>query len=1168
MRYLAYKRFGIPAFLFGLILLTLGTRQSLMAQSQPVTGTVVDSSGGAVAGATVTIADVNKNEVVKKTTTDANGRFSELDIEPGRYAVTIETPGFKKTTISFDVDVNRQVALGNITLSVGEVSQTVAVNEIAPPVDLNSMDKAYLVNQEQISQLPMNGRNWIALMSTVPGMSSSAQSDFNVNFNDVSQFHGLGGRGSENNFYLDGSPNVDVGDNQSQYTQPSIDALGEFRVLQSAFNAEYGRAEGVAIAVQTKSGTAQFHGDAYEYLRNDFFDAKCVLCNTLSPTLRYDQFGGNLGGWLYIPKISTPGNKKLFFFYNREMTRRTLPGSAYADVPNAQVLSGNFSAWIVPGSKMPYAPYPVGTVFEPGTITRDNNGNITGGTPYPGNIVPQSQWNQQSAALLNVYTKLIPGYASLAPAPSAGYSRYYFNNPDVLDKDQDLARVDYQVNEKFSTFFRWVNDYQKEQFQTGVWASEPFPIQPQVRPKPGSSWSWNLVNTFTPTLAAETILSFNHQSQSLSVVGNNAASISAIGATFPQLYPQTNITNSIPNVNTYTGTGYSTSDGALSTNFGLGNPGWHNWGKDYAITENVTKVLGVHTIKFGAYINWDKKAQTATWPQNSTIDFSSSASMPLDTGNGLANLMLGNFNNYSEANAAIYPYFGFQEQDFYAQDNWKINRRLTLNYGLRFAHIVPTYTIVRGGTPGGEGTFHLYSVDLSKYNPAAAPQINLRTGYLEGNVLQELTNEGLICDPCAGVPKGFAPTKNFLQPRVGFAYDLFGDGKTALRGGFGMFNERLRQNNFNFGAGSNYPNQFSSTALYGNVSSFSVAATGQSPPTMTILPTNDTMPTIYSWYFGVQHELGKGFTLDISYAGNHAVHLMDQRQVNALPAGYTTANSNALPSVNKNYTALLPYLGWGNLTAVETNAYSRYDALMIRATRRFTKGLTGNVNYTFSKTMDIVDNDSDQINNPFNIAAQYATAGYDQTHVFSTDWVYFFPQVTQNRALGVLLNGWEFTSILSIHSGMPFSIYSNGNLDGYNAGTQYVNVVGNPYAGQNSSQWINPAAFQQPADGTYGSTGRNAFRLPWIQNLDSSLIKNFALTERMKLVYRFEVFNVFNHPQIWGLSGVNATGQGTGAGFNGLGPGLGINAANDATFGQVNSWRDPRTIQMALRFEF
>ena len=186
------------------------------------------------------------------------------------------------------------------------------------------MEKAFLVDRTQIAELPMNGRNWVSLMSTVPGMSSSARNDFDVNFNDVSQFHGLGGRGSQNNFYLDGSPNLDVGDNQSQYTQPSIDSIAEFRVLQSSFNAEYGRNEGMAVAVQTKSGAARFHGTAYEYLRNDAFDAKCVLCNTLSPTLRYNQFGGNFSGWAPIPKLST-AEQGMFFFYNREMTRRVLP---------------------------------------------------------------------------------------------------------------------------------------------------------------------------------------------------------------------------------------------------------------------------------------------------------------------------------------------------------------------------------------------------------------------------------------------------------------------------------------------------------------------------------------------------------------------------------------------------------------------------------------------------------------------------------------------------------------------------------------------------------------------------------------------------------------------------------------------------------------------------
>ncbi|MDQ2774629.1 MAG: TonB-dependent receptor [Acidobacteriota bacterium] len=1151
----SYRAMKILAIVLAFFLLTLST-QTLMAQSQNVGGTVIDTSGAVIPEAAVKITDLGKDEVIRQTTSDNTGRFQAIDIQPGKYLVTIEKAGFKTTEVKITVDVNMKVDIGKIRMDVGQVDQVMSVSDVAPSIETSTMDKAYLLDQHQMSELPMNGRNWIALMSTLPGMSSSAQSDFNVNFNDVSQFHGLGGRGSENNFYLDGSPNVDVGDNQSQYTQPSIDSIAEFRVLQSAFNAEYGRAEAVVVAVETKSGSATFHGTLYEYFRNNVLDAKCVLCNTLQPQLRYNQFGGNVSGWVPLPKISTPSNKRVFFFYNREMTRRDLPSSAYADVPDAQVLGGDFSPWLT-NTNMQYAPaFKNGTIFEPGTVTRDGAGNITGGVAFPNNTVPTSMMNPQSLALLKIYSQ-IPGYASLPAAPNPGYARYYYNNPDLLSKNQDVLRIDYAISSKFSTFFRWVNDYQKEQYQNGVWAGEPFPIQPQVRPKPGSSWSWNLVSTFTPTLAAETVLSYNHQSQSLSIVGDNPISINKLGATFPQLYPATNITNSIPNVN------------ASPVNFSLGDPGWHNWGKDYAVTENITKVAGQHTFKFGTYMNRDDKAQTATWPQNATITFNSAASMPADTGNGLANLMLGNFQNYTEPNASVFPYFRFWSAEFYAQDSWKVNKRLTLEYGLRFQHMVPTYTVVRGGTPGGEGTWKLYSVNLAKYNPAVAPAIDVNNnGVIAGNAFNALSQEGLVCDPCSGTPGGFSQSKNFFQPRVGFAYDVFGDGKMSVRAGFGMFNERLRQNNFNFGAGSSWPNQSTATAINGNVSNINVAAVTSGtpaiqPPGMDVWPVNNTMPTIYSWYVGVQRQLAAGFTLDASYSGNRSVHLMDQRALNALPAGSFVTNPNLLGSVNNFSQALLPYRGWGNLTGIETDAYSRYNALLIRVSRRFVNHLTASFNYTFSKAMDILDNDSDTITNPFNIAQNWARAGYDQTHVFSTDWVYDLPSVKgafDKPVLRTVLNGWEVTGIFRVQSGMPFSVTSNGNLQGVNVGGStgaFVNLVGDPYAGQSQDGWVNPAAFQRPQDGQYGNLGRNALRLPTIVNLDASVMKNFAITERMKLTYRLEMFNLPNHPEIFGI--VN--------GFTGDNPGSGI-STTDKNFGQPNSWRDQRTIQMALRFAF
>jgi len=320
------------------------------------------------------------------------------------------------------------------------------------------------------------------------------------------------------------------------------------------------------------------------------------------------------------------------------------------------------------------------------------------------------------------------------------------------------------------------------------------------------------------------------------------------------------------------------------------------------------------------------------------------------------------------------------------------------------------------------------------------------------------------------------------------------------------------------------------------------------------------MPSIYSWYVGVQKELPARFALDVSYSGNHAVHLMDQRLVNTVPANTFVTNPTLRQSVNFKDDALRPYYGWGNLNAIETLGYSRYDAMMIRVSRRMSNNIAVNFNYTRSRAMGIVDNDSDTINNPYNIRQNWANAGYDQPNVFTTDFVYDLPKVKgswDNPATRLALNGWEVTGIFRAQSGMPITITSNGSLMGVNAGTQYPNLVGDPYAGQTKTQWLNPAAFQRPADGQYGTLGRSALRMPGVRNVDASLIKNFTIRESVKAAFRCEVFNLFNHPQIWGLN----------TGFSADNPGGSI-SANLKNFGQPNSFREARILQLALRFSF
>jgi hypothetical protein len=1147
------RKFAIPFFSLSLLLLIA---PSLMAQSQNISGTVVDASGGVVPGAQVKITDTTKGLVARETTTDQEGRFQALNLQPGSYLIAVEMAGFKKAERSVQLDVNTKMDVGLLKLEVGQPSDVVTVTGTTPDVQSYTMEKAYLVNTNQIKELPMNGRNWVALMNTVPGMTSSTRNDFDTNFNDVSGFHAVGGRGSQNNFYLDGSPNLDVGDNQSQYTQPSIDSIAEFKVQQASFNAEYGRNSGMVVAVQTKSGASSFHGAAYEYLRNDWFDAN-PLGKAPAP-LRYNLFGGNFSGWIPIPKISTSQDKRLFFFYNLEMTRRNLPAGGYTDVPSPDITqNGNFSAWLQ-DTNMDYAPqFKNGTIFQPGTVKWDGAGHIIDGVPFQNNTVPTSMWQPLSANLLKIYSS-IPNYSGLTGGAgiNPGYVRYYWGNPSVLNKNQNLLRVDYQVSSKMNTFFRWVDDDQKESQNMGIWAWEGFPLQPQFRPKPGSSWSWNIVNTFSPTLASETIFSYNHQSQSLSIIEPNPVDRDNLGANWTQLYAAANITNSIPNVN-----------GAGPMGFGLGSPGWHNDGKDYAFTQNLTWVKGPHTMKFGFYYNRDNKKQTGNWGFSGDINFNnwSGASMPLDTGNGLSNLMLGNYNSYSQTNAHVYPYFRFQSWEGFAQDSWKVSPKLTLEFGLRYQHTTPTYTYTRDGSPPTEGTWLSYSVDLTQYNSANAPVLDLtKNGQIVGDAFTQLQQLGLQCDPCSGVDRGFSAAKNFLAPRFGFAYDVYGNGKMAIRGGFGTFYERLRQNNFNFGSGGHWPNTTGYSVYNGKITEIQAAPSGYNPPItpqgFVIWPQDNTMPHIYSWYLGIQKELPWQMTLDLSYVGNRGTHLMDQRLVNGLPAGTFIENPNLRASVNYVNDALRPYYGWGGLNAVETLAYSRYNAMQFRLSRRFTSSLAFNVNYTWGKVMDLVDNDSDVINNPYNMRGNYAPAGYDQTQVFTVDFIYQIPGVKGSWDTAVLrgiLNGWQVSGLIRSQSGMPITISSNGDLAGVDAGSQRASLVGDATAGQNKYVWLNPAAFQRPLDGEYGNTNRNSFRLPSVNNVDATLSKNFKFTEGSGLTVRADFFNFFNHPQIWAIN----------TGFTADNQGGGISASN-TNFGQPNSWRDQRVIQLGFRFYF
>ena len=483
----------------------------------------------------------------------------------------------------------------------------------------------------------------MTLMRTLPGVVTNDSSDFRLVFNNTDAFNVNGMRGSANNVFLDGAINTDLGANDGQYTQVSLDAVGEVKVAASSFNAEYGRNPGVMIAVNTKSGGSQFHGTAYEFIRNDAFDANSFFRNLQGQgkaKLRFDQFGGNLGGPVPIPHVKN----KLFFFFNYEGTRATRPlnNNTFVDVPSAQVLTGDLSELFRPGNILDNGRdtgFRNGTVFQPGTIVRNSSGQAIGGTPFPGNIIPQSQWNKNAPAFLKMLN-----FVSRAGAPQTPGTpeqvRVPFQPTYKFNKNGKVGRVDYNISPNMNFFFRWADDAQREEQDIGIFNSLPYPIYPQFRKKPGSSWSWNLVNVISPRTTNEFIFAYNHLTQ---VVDTTDSAVkanydrTALGFQFQELYPDQNTRNRFP----------SFSCGIGSCNFSPFQANWRSEGKTYAFTDTVTLSRTAHTYKAGIYFNWNNNGQQPGWGDGMTINFGPNASNPNDTNNQFANMLLGNYTSAS-----------------------------------------------------------------------------------------------------------------------------------------------------------------------------------------------------------------------------------------------------------------------------------------------------------------------------------------------------------------------------------------------------------------------------------------------------------------------------------------------------------------------------------------
>ena len=1140
--------------------LTMGAKVG-RAQTGTIQGTVTDPGGGVVPTANVRAFDQDKQVVVRETKTTKEGTFNLSPLLPGHYTVRIQAPGFKLyENPNLTLDQNQIMNLGTVSLQVGEISESISVQAESPMVETSTAQKSFVISSREVTETPLNGRDFQSLMRTLPGVVSNDTSDFRLAFNNTNSFNVNGQRGSSNNVFLDGAINTDLGANDGQYTQISLDAVGEFRLQTSAFNAEYGRNPGVMISINTKSGGSAFHGEAYEFLRNSAFDARFPFDTTGKVAkLRFDQFGGNLSGPILIPHFSTGDRKKLFFFFNYEGTRATRPNgsSTFIDIPGQQILNGDLSPLFRPGDILNGGVdtgYRNGTVFEPGTVVRDSSGRAIGGTPFPGNIIPQSQWNQNAAGFIKLLS--FPNRALASPTPgSPELVRYPFQDTYKFNKNAEVARIDYTISPSANFFFRWANDAQQEQQGVGIFGSTPYPVYPQFREKPGASWSWNLVNVISPRTTNELIFAYNHLTQVVDIVPGTPKSQydrTQLGFKFQELYPDQNTRNRFPTFNC----------GIGSCSFSPFQANWRSEGKTYAWTDNLTHVIGAHILKAGIYFNWNDNGQQPGWSDALNISFSASANNPNDTGNTFANMLLGNYTNVNQTRGIYYGAFRVFTTEAYLQDSWKVNRQLTLEYGLRWSFEGPTYT-------RGKYLQNYFEPDL--YDRSQSVSIFTGSGVQNGSIIPGSGNpyNGMVQEGSKGFPLGGVQHRfDNWGPRLGIAYDPFGDGKTSIRLGGGIFYERQQQNVFNFGGLGNPPLVTTPQLYGGNLDQISPSLVSSGtifPVNVTAVDRKGQIPTTYSWSLDIQRQLGGNTSLDLGYVGNMGRHLQYNRDLNQLLLNTTTApGSTVLSSVNFVNNAVRPYLGYQSVNFTEFGATSNYNALQVRLSRRFARNLTANVNYTYSKAMDEVDSDGNAIGYAYDRRRDYARAGFDRTHDLALDYVYNLPAFAKNSAvLKHVVNGWELAGITRFESGTPINVTSNGDPGTLGSGTgggQRADYIGGQIYPNNQTRFhfFNPLVFARPAQGSLGNLGRNALTGPGFQNWDISLYKDTHITERVTAQLRIETFNTFNHTQWATVGGAISVPN----------PSTAVTTATAGTSGQVTVSRDPRNIQLGLKLVF
>ena len=1113
-----------------------------------ITGLVADASGAVIPNASITLTNTATNQS-RATVSNSTGAYRFPNLGVGTYTLVVTAPAFQKYSKTGIVVNVAQTVEAEVVLTVGSQAQTITVAADALQVQTQTSEVSTLISGQQVEQLATNGRNITGLAALGLGVSNNLPPFGGVNA--LTSANGIsfnGTRTTHNIYMIDGGEQNDRGCGGCFMNLPSQDAIAEFQTLDSNYSPDYGIGSGGTILMVLKSGTHNYHGEVYEFNRNTAYNANdYFLKQGGKPRSKFqlNEPGGNIGGPLFIPHIYNESRSRTFFFWNEEW-RRLIQGSA-PSATNA-ILANNFPtaganlAYTPPSGKAPVVP----VTTDPAKLALYAADGLTPNQPFPGNVIPANLIDQNAVLELN---------SGAFPKPNFNNGTQYIASiPQPTNVREDIVRIDHSITSKYQLMGHYLHDTLAQNYYPPLWGNSSYPTVGTAMTNPSYSAVIKLTQTYSPNLLNETAFLYSGNKITLTPIngkggepfaqpsGWNATSFFPLANNRMSKMPEVQLQGSPINV-TWSPSYYP----------------WKNGYEGFHYRDDVSWTKGRHQFKFGVGWLHDYKNQELQYNTNGVTTFNSS----VFSGDSYINFVLGFASSYSQLEYLAGKHWVNNNYSGYANDNWHVAPKLVLNLGIRFdgmPHAFERYDKFSNFVPA------LY--DRSLGNPVQADgtlipsSLSTFAGTNGSFYLNGIREAGVNGFPRGNVQDHY----NTFQPRVGFAYDVTGNGKTVLRGGFGLFFERVQGNDV-YNAALNPPFAYipSATNVYFSNPNTS-ALTGQTtknsfPSSLTTIGYDYPNAGTANFSLGIQRELAPSVVAVVQGVGSRGYDQNNDSQINTLPlvdaAGtYATRQLVATGKANPNAFRIFP--GYASINEEQMKTNFSYNSLQAGLRMENRHGLTTKLAYTWGHNISIVSNDLNGLSNPFD--ARYdrgSDTGFDRRHIFNVSYIYNLPwyNKSSNVLARTVLGGWSISGITVFEKGVPLLVrYTGSDVLGLTAGTNRPNLVSKVTYPKKFSQWFSTSSYADPvapwAGGPnqgFGNAGKDSAVGPGIQNWNISLFKSIPITrEGPHIDLRFESFNTFNHTIPQGVDVNN----------------------HDSNFGKITSDYGPRTLQLGGKFVF